>query len=329
MILPDALRCFTSAFLLILMSPTSIAVAQNWSDIHNKARGSLLFVQVVKQKRDGTNRMVSTGTAFVVSERGYALTVAHLVPPPASDEIAEYRVALGSREAPLAGVQVVKRDMDLDLALLRLPNTNKWIALPIGASGSAPEGAPLYTLGFPRTSDLSGAPGVLSNTLGPEGKWQTTLPLEHGNSGSPVFDIGGRVVAIASGGIDDARQITYAVPSDYARFLLSMIQFPDAPLAAKRFDFSLDVTVGHEDAREFVQEFCTSDGSKVKSWNYNLDSANGPGTRVVSIEQVPERPQCVRVRMYVAGYGVDRVAGIVVNYRGRGWLSGQLHLTSE
>jgi hypothetical protein len=41
--------------------------AQNWSEVHNSSRSSILFVQTVKQTRDGTDRVVSTGTAFVVS----------------------------------------------------------------------------------------------------------------------------------------------------------------------------------------------------------------------------------------------------------------------
>lgn len=306
------------------------AFAQDWSAVHKNATSSILFVQTVKQNRDGTNKEVSTGTAFVVSERGYALTVAHLVPQASSEQIIiEYKVALGSRQAPLASVEVVKRDIELDLALLRLPNTSQWIPLPIGMSGSAPEGVPLYTLGFPRNSDLAGAAGVLSSTLGPGGRWQTTFPLEHGNSGSPIFDVGGRVVAIGSGGIEDAKLITYAVPADYARFLLSMIQMPVPLPTAKLFDFLLDITVDHEDAQEFAQEFCTPDGSNVKSWTYTIASRAGPGTRVLSIEPIVGRNQCVRVRMYVAGNGVDRIGVIVVNYRGRGWLTGQLHLTSE
>jgi hypothetical protein len=88
-----AFRVLTSAILVFCFSAPS-AVAQNWSDVHNKARGAVLFVQTVIQKRDGTNRTVSTGTAFVVSDLGFALTVAHLVPRAAADEIAEYRVAL-------------------------------------------------------------------------------------------------------------------------------------------------------------------------------------------------------------------------------------------
>jgi hypothetical protein len=197
---------------------------------------------------------------------------------------------------------------------------------------------PLYTLGFPRNADLSGAQGNLSNKLAPGGKWQTTLPIEHGNSGSPIFDIGGRVVAIASGGIDDSRLITYAVPADYAAplklysqtlGLQASINTDTPPRPAKTFSFPVDFTVGHEDSSEFTQEFCTPDGSKIRSWTSTLSSVNGRGSRIVLIEPVVGREQCIRARFYVAGNGVDRVAGIIVNYRGRGWLTGTIQATAE
>jgi S1-C subfamily serine protease len=198
----------------------------DWSAIDKNARRSILFVETVKQKRDGTNRETPTGTAFVVSGLGYALTAAHVVPEAPSDEMAQYRVALRSREAPLAEVQVVTRDTQLDLALLRLPDTCEWMELPIGDSRVVSTGAPLYALGFPRNLDLSGAPGTLSNTVGLRGLWQTTIPLEHGHSGGPIFDQSGRVVAIASSGFDDAKALTYAIPVHYAEPLLRSILSP-------------------------------------------------------------------------------------------------------
>jgi hypothetical protein len=190
----------------------------DWPAVDQNGRRSTLFVETILQKRDGTNRTVIRGTAFVskvIRGGAQALTAAHVVPAPANDETAEYKVALGSKQAPLVGVQVVKRNPDVDIALLLLPATSAWISLPIGESSDVPEGSPLYTLGFPLDSELAGAPGILSSIHGPKGIWQTTFPLEHGNSGGPVLDAEGKVVAVASGGIDDARAITYAIPIDY------------------------------------------------------------------------------------------------------------------
>jgi S1-C subfamily serine protease len=109
----------------------------------------------------------------------------------------------------------VKRDHEIDIAWLSLPATSTWIALLTGESGGVALGSPLYTLGFPLNSDLAGAPGILSNVQGPKGRWQTTLPIEHGDSGGPVLNLEGKVVAVASGGVDGTRAITYATPVDY------------------------------------------------------------------------------------------------------------------
>jgi hypothetical protein len=192
----------------------------DWSAVDETARGSTLYVETIIKKKDGTDRRVEHGSAFVsktIPGGAQALTAAHVVPEPGSDEIAEYKVALRSKQAHLAGVKVVKRDRDLDIALLSLPDTDKWIALSTGKSSAIGLGSPLYTLGFPLDSDLAGASGILSNVQGPKGRWQTTLPIEHGNSGGPVLNTEGKVVAVASGGIDDTRAITYTIPIDYIR----------------------------------------------------------------------------------------------------------------
>jgi len=191
----------------------------DWPAVDENSRRSTLFVETTIQKRDDpTNRSVSWGTAFVhklIKGGAHALTAAHVVKAPASDETAEYKVALSSRQAPLVRVEVVKRDLELDIALLLLPATSEWTALPIGESSVVPEGSELYTLGFPLKSELAGASGRLSSVHGPKGLWQTTFPLEHGSSGGPVLDAQGEVVAVASGGIDSTRAITYAIPIDY------------------------------------------------------------------------------------------------------------------
>jgi S1-C subfamily serine protease len=196
----------------------------DWPAVDENSRRSTLYVETTIQKRDDpTNRSVSHGTAFVhklITGGAHALTAAHVVKAPAGDETAEYKVALSSRHAPLVRVQVVKRDLELDIALLLLPATSQWTALPIGESSVVPEGSELYTLGFPLKSELAGASGRLSSVQGEEAKWQTTLPTERGSSGGPVLDAQGKVVAVASGGIPLTRGMTYAIPIDYVVKLL-------------------------------------------------------------------------------------------------------------
>jgi S1-C subfamily serine protease len=235
---------------------------------------------------------------------------------------------------------VITRDDDLDLALLLLPNVQTWKPLEfVDRSASIPEDARLYSLGFPLASDLSSVEGLLSSHFGIGGKWQTTLPLNFGNSGGPVFDIGGRIVGVAAGGFDQAQNITYVIPADYLRALRSLLpttcsqQASPTPPAASaasasahqiRQSFQFSVTVDHQDQRDINDIHCLPEGFIVSNVTPSISSINGNGTRLISANPVPGRPNCVALQAFVRGSGVDRLGGIIVNHRGRGWLSGQL-----
>ncbi|HRQ15134.1 MAG TPA: trypsin-like peptidase domain-containing protein, partial [Promineifilum sp.] len=263
----------------------------------------------------------------------------------ANDTITEYRASLRTRHGQKYKVHVVTRDDDLDLALLVLPDAQRWVPLDfIDKSSGVPKDARLYVLGFPLTADLSSAEGLLSSYFGDGGKWQTTLPLNFGNSGGPVFDIGGRVVGIAAGGFAQAHAMTLVIPADYAlpmRIMLSALpmdsanlQYPSPQLASVSSEtvqqvFPFSVTVDHQDRLNVKEEHCLSPGFKVVSVTPSISSQAGSGTHLISATPTQDRANCVSLNMFVAGNGVDRAAGIIINYRGRGWLSGHLTVVGE
>jgi len=200
------------------------ARAQDWSSIRERARESVVFIKTITRNRDGTNQETSTATGFIVSPQGYVITVAHAVPRPADDAIADYSASLGTRYEHAYKLEFIDSDPELDLALLTLPTHRQWQALDfIEDSSAVREETKLYVLGFPKESDLSSADGRLSSRNGVRGTWQTTVPINPGNSGGPVFDESGRVVGVAAGGYDSAQGITFVIPANYTRRILSII----------------------------------------------------------------------------------------------------------
>jgi|GraSoi2013_100cm_1033763.scaffolds.fasta_scaffold115031_2 S1-C subfamily serine protease len=212
--------------LLTLVVPTLISVEAegDWLEVRRKVRNSVLFIEAVGQKNDGTKPLdIVRSTGFVISDNGFGMTVAHGVPRTTSETTVNYYASAGSRYASKFPIEVIRRDDDLDLAIFRLPPVQNWHLIGLGKSNDVPEDTRLYVLGFPRSSDLASAEGLLSSYFGPGGKWQTTLPLDYGNSGGPVFDARGRVIAVAAGGYDEARAITFVIPIDYASPLYSSV----------------------------------------------------------------------------------------------------------
>jgi formylglycine-generating enzyme required for sulfatase activity len=98
--------------------------------------------------------------------------------------------------------------------------------LPLGSSSSVQDDAPVFVLGFPRQADLSSGDGIVRNRFAKAGRFQTTLPINFGDSGAPVFDRSGTVIGMAEGGQEDANLITYIIPSDLFWVLAGMAGQP-------------------------------------------------------------------------------------------------------
>jgi Trypsin-like peptidase domain len=209
--------------LAVALAP-GLAWSQDWAAIRERARDSMVHLETVRQNRDGTNRETLSASGFVVSCFGHVMTVAHAVPRARPNELVTYSGSTRSRHAAKVQAEVVARDEDLDLAILQLPNVQPWKPLEFVQAGAVVrEDARLYALGFPLRTDLSSAEGLLSNRVGTSGRWQTTLPLNFGNSGGPVFDSSGKVVAVAAGGFDQAQAVTFVIPADYIRRLRDIL----------------------------------------------------------------------------------------------------------
>jgi len=184
--------------------------------IQQKNQDSIVFIHSQRRHKDGTgSREDSYGTGFLISSQGNVLTAGHVILSPTPDTIVENSGAVGSRRNTAYKMEFVGSDSNLDAAILRLPDVGQPWQTVAGfyPSRLMNNGDPLFTLGFPQTGDLTPAQGVLVDRLGPRGRWQTTIAIGPGSSGSPVFDSQGRVVALAVAGIKSDPPVSYVVPT--------------------------------------------------------------------------------------------------------------------
>jgi S1-C subfamily serine protease len=191
--------------------------------IREKSAGSIVHIHSRRIRKDGSgNPDDSYGTGFLVTREGHVITASHVVLKPDGDTIVETTASIRSRHGQRYKLEPIKTDNEIDLMLLALPNDVgiEWKPLTFGDSQTTPTDAYLFALGFPGTSDLTSAEGILSNKSTPHGTWQTTLPLNRGNSGGPVFDKKGRVVAIAKAGNDMQNSVTFVIPAFYVSYVL-------------------------------------------------------------------------------------------------------------
>ncbi|SFU57770.1 tetratricopeptide repeat-containing serine protease family protein [Nitrosospira multiformis] len=159
----------------------------------------------------GTLAKHETGTAFVVSYEGHAVTNQHVI-----NACKEVRV-VGQEGA----VKVITSDIVNDLALLQFPSKSARIASLSSDSANLRQGEDLVVFGYPLNSILSAGgnltPGTLSALTGlgnNTNQLQITAPIQPGSSGSPVLDRKGNVIGMVSMKLDDgfAAKTTSQIP---------------------------------------------------------------------------------------------------------------------
>ena len=152
------------------------------------------FFRGLPQQDERTVKGVGSG--FIVSADGYIVTNAHVV-----EDATTITVGLSDkRELP---AELIGTDKLSDLALLKIKADNLPV-VQMGDSDGLQVGQWVVAIGAPFGLDHSATQGIvsaLSRNL-PDGTYvpfiQTDVAVNPGNSGGPLFDLGGRVVGVNS-----------------------------------------------------------------------------------------------------------------------------------
>ena len=167
----------------------------------------------------------STGTGFVIDDRGSILTNAHVV------ENAR-RVTVRFADGKTVPARLRGTDPSTDLALLLVdPDDAKLRPLTLGTSAEAQVGDPTVAIGNPFGLDQTLTTGVISakqrrieapNGFQIDDVLQTDAAINPGNSGGPLIDAAGRVIGVNSqirtgGSGGGSIGIGFAVPIDTAK----------------------------------------------------------------------------------------------------------------
>ncbi|WP_412540450.1 trypsin-like peptidase domain-containing protein [Longispora sp. K20-0274] len=180
-------------------------------------------------------RALSTGSGFIVSPDGYIVTNQHVV---SETPKGKYSVMLDSGEEVTAAL--IGMDAVSDIAVLKIDRTGL-TPITFGDSDKLAAGDPVIALGTPLGQERTATFGIVSalnrarpapaNDVGGVSAFfaaiQTDAAINHGNSGGPLIDAGGRVVGvnqqIITGSKDDKAAgsgnigIGFAIPINQAR----------------------------------------------------------------------------------------------------------------
>jgi S1-C subfamily serine protease len=181
----------------------------------------------------GDPEQVAQGSGFVVSRDGYILTNSHVITDASESGPAKAakNVYVEFQDHDRAAAKVVGWDVFDDVGLLKVdPKDHSLGPVPLGNSAVVTVGEPVAAIGSPFGNENSLGVGVVSairrsiDSLTSQYSLvdaiQTDAPINHGNSGGPLFDARGRVIGINAQIRSDsgnAEGVGFAVPINSAR----------------------------------------------------------------------------------------------------------------
>ncbi len=209
-------------------------------DIYRRAAPGVVFVRARSVQASQSpfeifprqQENVSTGSGFVLDEKGHILTNAHVVA-----NSTDVRVSFSDHRTVTA--RVIGKDPDTDLAVLAVsPKGPALRPLELGDSSGVRVGDPTVAIGNPFGLERTLTTGVVSalqrRITAPSGfaiedVIQTDAALNPGNSGGPLLDATGRVIGvnsqIATGeGSSGSIGIGFAVPASTVRSVLPELE---------------------------------------------------------------------------------------------------------
>lgn len=166
-----------------------------------------------------------TGTGFAIAD-GYIVT--------------NYHVTNGAKTIRIKGINgdieksykgyTIASDKEHDLSIVKIidQNFSSLGKIPYGVGNTTVDvGDNIFVLGYPLTSSMGNeiklTDGVISSLTGYKGDesmFQISAPIQHGNSGGPLFSENGDVVGVVFAKHTEAENASYAIKISYLYRLL-------------------------------------------------------------------------------------------------------------
>jgi len=161
------------------------------------------------------------GMLLQANKEGYLfITAHHVIDGPlwkGATHASRVLVAMGS--GTWGAAEVIARHKDLDLALIWMPRESgdASFAEPVAITDKVGDGESVFVIGHPEGLRFTLSTGIISRT--DSNMIQMSAPVSPGNSGGPVFDDKGELVAIVTSMVDkhgdpNAENLNFAVRAD-------------------------------------------------------------------------------------------------------------------
>jgi serine protease Do len=165
----------------------------------------------------------SVGSGFIIDKDGYVVTNNHVI-----EDADQIRVKLGDDNE--FDAEVVGRDPNTDLALLKVKTDKELPFIKMGDSDKLKVGQWVVAIGSPFGLERTVTAGIVSAKgrvigSGPYDDFiQTDASINPGNSGGPLLNMDGEVVGINTAIIASGTGIGFAIPSTLATGIIAQLK---------------------------------------------------------------------------------------------------------
>lgn len=191
------------------------------------------MIKIFPSREDIQITKRASATGFGITSNGLIVTNSHVIN--GSSKIIVR--GINGDFSKMLSAKLLIEDKINDLAIIQI-NDPEFVTLGLIpftiAVRSADVGSSVYALGYPLKSimgeEIKLTNGIISSKTGFQGdvtSYQTSVPLQPGNSGGPLFDTNGNLVGVVNAKLTIGENVSYAIKSVYLTNLLDLL--PTSP----------------------------------------------------------------------------------------------------
>lgn len=203
----------TYSFLLLAI----LMVSCKKNEELKKREGKLSAKEIYSENVNNTVTVVTPsglGSGFFV-DTDLIITNYHVIK---GDNKAEIILNNSAKKIPVLGYLSV--DIINDIVLLKIDYKNETF---LKLENKVPQtGEKVFAIGSPVGLNKTISEGIVSGIRSFETKnlLQITTPISHGSSGCPIINEYGKLVGVAVGGVEEANNIGFCIPTNYIKSLI-------------------------------------------------------------------------------------------------------------
>lgn len=189
---------------------------------------------------------VSQGSGFFITENGIGITNYHVLEG-ANNAIIKLR---NGEQYTIS--TIIDYDADMDLVKFKIDNKNQLFKSLQIKMGAVQKGEPIFNLSSPIGLEQTLSTGIVSSLRndGAHGSViQITAPISHGSSGSPVLNMEGKVIGVATFGFEEGQSLNFAVSAIQINQLQKNLNIPVSKMGRDPLE-----TTNIQNARKYIQQ---------------------------------------------------------------------------